>query len=70
LLSWVVLASDNSKEENAVLKVGVAGSYNRTVPVGKGLVVTLVEAVGDVLVRKLTFLSLLKLFVESESSWH
>jgi len=65
---WVVRATFNVEEENSVVEVGVRGTNNGAVPLGKGLVISLVEAVGNRLIRELGVFSFLKFFVEAESS--
>ena len=69
-LTWIVFTAHNAQEVDAVLELGVWWTNNGTVPVGEGLIIWVVETVGDSLVRKLSLLSLLKLLVQGESSWH
>lgn len=70
LLRGVGLSSRDSQEVDLAVEGRVGRADDRAVPVGEGLVIGFVETVGDRLVRKLAFLTLFKLLVEPESSWH
>lgn len=61
-------AALEKKEENAVVKVGVGRTNNGAVPLGEGLVVSLVEAIRHGLVGELGVFSFFKFFVKAESS--
>lgn len=67
-LLGIIRAALDEKEEDAVVKVGVGGTNNGAVPLGEGLVVSLVEAIRHGLVGELGVFSFFKFFVKAESS--
>lgn len=70
LYGGVLLTSQNSQEVNTSVESSIGGSNDGAVPVGKALIVSLIEAVRYRLVGKLSLLSLFKLLVEPECSGH
>jgi len=66
----VVVVASNRQEVNAVVKVCSWWPNNGSIPVGKRLIVTLVQSIRDVLVTEMTLFGFLKLFVKLECSRH
>ena len=67
-LSGVVRATNDVQKVDSVVKIGVLRSHNGAVPVGKGLIITVREAVGDALVTELSLLSFFEFFKKFKSA--
>jgi hypothetical protein len=66
----VILSTLKSQEVDAIVEVCAGRSNNRTIPVSKGLVITLVETIRNAAVAQVALLSLLELFIKLEGAWH
>ena len=67
-LSGVVGATNNIQKVDSIVKICALGSHNGAIPVGKGLIITVGEAVGDALVTDLSLLSFFEFFKKFKSA--